>query len=416
MNILYIDHYAGSVRHGMEFRPYYMAREWTRLGHTVTILAADYSHLRRENPVITKDFTTEFVDGIPYTWVKTSPYHGNGPGRARNILQFVEKVNRRAETLAQELSPDAVIASSTYPFDIYPARNIARRRGAVLVYEIHDLWPMTPMVLGNLPPWNPVMAVMQKAEDAAFRDADRVISLLPAANRHMEERAFKTGVGKEQIEKKFSYIPNGVMPEEVGATLPKQHTELLSQLRREDKFILLYAGGHARSNDLFNLLRSAKLLDDSFATVLAGDGIEKPSLQLQVKKDGMKNVYFLPSVEKRCVPALLEKADALYFGAKKCRLYAYGMSPNKLYDYMLAAKPVIYAVEAANDPVGTSGCGLSVAASDPKAVAEAVKRLRDTPVEERIKMGEQGRAYVLKHHNYPMLAQRFLSAIYKEGR
>ncbi|WP_374498451.1 hypothetical protein [Vogesella indigofera] len=28
MRILYINHYAGSPRHGMEFRPYYLAREW----------------------------------------------------------------------------------------------------------------------------------------------------------------------------------------------------------------------------------------------------------------------------------------------------------------------------------------------------------------------------------------------------
>ena len=28
MNIILLDHYAGSPEMGMEFRPYYMAREW----------------------------------------------------------------------------------------------------------------------------------------------------------------------------------------------------------------------------------------------------------------------------------------------------------------------------------------------------------------------------------------------------
>ena len=52
MNILYIDHYAGSLSMGMEFRPYYLAREWKKLGHTVRIIGADYSHLRKNNPSV----------------------------------------------------------------------------------------------------------------------------------------------------------------------------------------------------------------------------------------------------------------------------------------------------------------------------------------------------------------------------
>lgn len=33
MNILIINHYAGSPEMGMEFRPYYFAKEWTAMGH-----------------------------------------------------------------------------------------------------------------------------------------------------------------------------------------------------------------------------------------------------------------------------------------------------------------------------------------------------------------------------------------------
>ena len=49
--------------------------------------------------------------------------------------------------LASELAPDLVIASSTYPLDIWTAAAIARRAGARLVYEVHDLWPLTPVEL-----------------------------------------------------------------------------------------------------------------------------------------------------------------------------------------------------------------------------------------------------------------------------
>ena len=87
--ILYIEHYAGSPGMGMEFRPYYLAREWMKMGYRVDILAADYSHLRTRNPVIHHDFECTVEDGIRYHWVHTGEYSGNGVSRALTMEQFV---------------------------------------------------------------------------------------------------------------------------------------------------------------------------------------------------------------------------------------------------------------------------------------------------------------------------------------
>ena len=46
VNVLYLNHYAGGPRYGMEYRPYYLAREWVRAGHRVTIVGASQSHVR----------------------------------------------------------------------------------------------------------------------------------------------------------------------------------------------------------------------------------------------------------------------------------------------------------------------------------------------------------------------------------
>ena len=59
MNILYLNHYAGTPALGMEYRPYYLAREWVRAGHRVTMVAADFSHVRARQP----QAGTEGVDG-----------------------------------------------------------------------------------------------------------------------------------------------------------------------------------------------------------------------------------------------------------------------------------------------------------------------------------------------------------------
>ena len=92
MNILIINHYAGSPEMGMEFRPYYFAKEWTAMGHRVDIIAADFSHLRRVNPDVSRDFQEEIIDGIHYHWIKTRRDEGNGGQRAITMAQFIGKL------------------------------------------------------------------------------------------------------------------------------------------------------------------------------------------------------------------------------------------------------------------------------------------------------------------------------------
>ena len=143
MNILLINHYAGSPEMGMEFRPYYFAREWTKMGHQVTIIAGDFSHLRMKNPEVFRDFQRQDLDGIRYCWVKTGTYEGNGSKRALSMFRFVSKLWIHARQIVKSLKPDVVIASSTYPLDTYADQKIAKISGAKLIHEVHDMWPAT---------------------------------------------------------------------------------------------------------------------------------------------------------------------------------------------------------------------------------------------------------------------------------
>ena len=139
MNILVINHYAGSPQHGMEYRPYYLAREWVRCGHAVLIVAASFSHVRQHQPDCAGAVREEEIDGVGYRWLPAPSYAGNGIARVRNIWAFLAQLWRDAGRLAGPFEPDVVIASSTYPMDIWVARRIAKLAGAKLVYEVHDL-------------------------------------------------------------------------------------------------------------------------------------------------------------------------------------------------------------------------------------------------------------------------------------
>ena len=408
MNILLINHYAGSVRHGMEYRPYYLAREWVRAGHRVTIVAASASHVRAQAPQMgVRARMYEVIDGIDYIWLAAPSYRGNGAARVRNMAAFLWHLGVAGAQLARTIRPDAVVASSTYPLDIWPAARIARRAGARLLHEVHDLWPLTPMELGGHSRRHPFIMLLQAAEDFACRHADAVVSILPKVRPHLEAHGMAPH--------KLHVVPNGVDPAEWegnNALLPAALDAMLDGLRRHGRFIVGYAGTHGVANALGTLLDAAQRLRGyPVAIVLAGTGPEKPALMRRAAELGLDNVHFIDPVAKPQVPALLAHVDVAYIGWQRQPLYRFGISPNKLLDYMMAGRPILHAVDAGNDPVREADCGLTVAPDDPQAIADGVLALRALDAPARAALGRRGRAHVLANHAYPVLGQRFLTAL-----
>jgi len=409
MNILLVNHYAGSLRDGMEYRPYYLAREWVRAGHRVQIVAAAYSHVRTRQPALSGDALDETIDGIAYRWLAAPAYVGNGLGRVKNIWAFLSRLWRETPKLVDEFKPDVVIASSTYPMDIWVARRIARLARAKLVYEVHDLWPASPIELSGMSRWHPFILMCQKAENDAYRDADVVVSMLPVVAEHMRAHGLDL--------RKLHIVPNGVALEEWQTDprpLAPELATYLAALKRGGRTIVGYAGSHGLPNALDVLLDAAKLLrDDKISFVLVGDGHEKARLAERVRAEGLDHVAMLAPVPKSQIPALLASFDIAYIGWQRVPIYRFGIAPNKLMDYMMAGRAVLHSVEAGNDPVTEADCGLTVAPESAAAVAEGLRELAAQTPEVRALMGERGRAFVIEHHSYRVLAQRFIAAVSK---
>lgn len=402
MNILLINHYAGLPQYGMEYRPYYMAREWVKMGHLVTIVGANYSHLRSTQPSCNE----EAIEGIRYVWLNTPAYKGNGLSRVLNMLAFVKGLYCQWHKLIRGNNPDLVIASSTYPLDIYPARHIARKCGAKLVYEVHDLWPLSPRELGGMSKYHPFILIMQKAENDAYKSVDRVVSMLPNAKEHMLKHGLR--------EDKFSYVPNGISADEwrIEDADGKEHGKVLNELKAQGEFLVLYAGAHGVANALPALVEAGCLVQEEKITiVLVGNGPEKEALEKKVSDDKISNVLFLPAVNKKEIPYVLSLADVLYIGLQKQPLFRFGISPNKMMDYMMASKPIISSIEAGNDLVSDAECGISVPAENPKEIAKALMQMKELSEVERVKLGGNGKVYVKKYHEYKVLAANFLEAI-----
>ena len=404
MNILYINHYAGSPDMGMEFRPYYLSREWLKMGHKVTMIAGDYSHLRRRNPEVERDFQTEIIDGIEYIWIKTGAYEGNGVSRALTMGRFVGKLFTHSKMIAKKWKPDVVIASSTYPLDTYPAQRIAKIAKAKYIHEVHDMWPATLYEVGGMSKKHPFVSVMQIAENSAYKHCDKCVSLLPYAKEYMVEHGLR--------EDKFVNVQNGVVVEEWDhpCDLPEEHANFFRN--HEGRFIIGYFGGHALSNALDKSLDVAKeyfKVDSDSIFVFVGDGVEKQKLIERAKKENINNVYFLPPVPKRAIPNLLRHFNCSYMTGMTSPLYRFGLCLNKMYDSMMAGIPIVCAFDAPKTLVSTFNCGIECDPAHVDEVVQAIRKIRTMEADDRINMGINGKNAVIQNFTYERLAGKFAS-------
>ena len=261
-----------------------------------------------------------------------------------------------------------------------------------------------------MPTYHPFILAMQIAENYTYRISDKIIG----STQEMQEYILEHGMTKGN----FTYIPNGVLVEDWTTSakdfeLPQEHGLLLEKLKREGFFILGYTGGHAISNALKDLINAAEYLkDEKIAIVLVGHGAEKDRLIDLAKKKNLMNVFFLPSVRKNMIPSILDKLDATYIGCQNKKLYKIaGLSPNKILDYMMAKKCIVHSVNINNDVVKIAKCGVSAQSEEILEIANAIRTVANMSKEERTMLGENGYSYVLKNHDYKILADKFLKAI-----
>ena len=405
MKILLINHYAGSQTYGMEYRAYYLAKEWVRQGHKVTIVAATFTHLRLKNPIVKKDYQVEMIDGIKYIWLKTPPYEGSWK-RILNMGIFVRKLNKYAKRLSREERPELVIAGSCYPLDNYAAHKIAELSGAKYAYEVRDLWPLSPKLIGGYSDYHPFIWVMQRAEDYAYKHVDEVVSLLWNAEGHMLERGLAKG--------KFVCVPNGYNPEEwtedkFNLPLPEEHQKAFDSLK--DKIIVGFAGGFAASGNVVSLVKAAARLKDhnNIHFVLVGKGPELPCYEELIEKNQLTNITILPSVPKNLIPTVNKHFDIAHIGGLHSELHQYGTSYNKMTDYMLCSLPIVQSVDEPGSAVERVGCGIRVEAENVDAIVEAIVELANKSAEERKEMGSKGKEYVENNLSWSKLSQDFLS-------
>jgi glycosyltransferase involved in cell wall biosynthesis len=94
------------------------------------------------------------------------------------------------------------------------------------------------------------------------------------------------------------------------------------------------------------------------------------------------------------------------------RRWEFGMSLNKLVDYMLAAKPVIASYDGFRSMINEADCGTFVPAGSVEALTAEIERYAAMSPAERDQIGQRGRQWLLKNRTYEALAANYLDILF----
>ncbi len=398
MNIWILNHYAhppdlpGATRH------YELAKDLAKCEHQVTIIATSFHHyLHKETRLQPgENWKVEDLGSSQFVWIRTPPYQQNDRQRVRNMIMFMVRairLSRKLPDLVPKIGkPDVVIGYSPHLLTPLAACWIAYRFHVPFVIEIADLWPQTIIDMGEFNSSHPVIKSLQALEKFLYQKADCIITLLPFAHNYITA----CGIPSEKV----IWIPTGVDL--------SRFTEDTHELANHEFFQVMYLGAHGQANALDVTIEAAKIVKEmgfgEIHFVFMGDGPEKTKLIALAKEFGLTNVEFRDPVPKKDVHNALREADAFLFNLEDVAVFKYGISPNKLFDYMITGKPVITSVEAKGNPVEKARCGLIVPPRDPKALAEALIKIYRMSPDEREEMGHRGQEYVKEHHDISKLA------------
>ncbi|TMM31334.1 glycosyltransferase family 4 protein [Polaribacter aestuariivivens] len=391
-----VNQTAGNLESGWGERHFFLSKHWVKKGYKVIIISGSYNHLFLKQPKISnKWFTVESVDkGIDFCWVKTPKYSGTGFMKIISNFVFTFKLFFLGTKILTK--PDVVIVSS---MPIFPILNGVffkyKFKVKKLIFEIRDLWPLTPMHLKGYSKYHPFIIFLSFFEKYAYNKAGEIVSLLPNTKDYINTIT--------KSNKEVHYIPNGI---DVNLISNDNISEETINLIPKNKFIIGYAGTIGLANAMEFFVEASKLVtNDDIHFLIVGDGYLKEKLKRSVTNSS--NITFIDKISKSKVQNLLSYFDVCYLGRYKSPLYHYGVSYNKYFDYMLAKKPILESSEYIKDQVELSNCGIIVPPESPKDIVNGILKLYDMKEEKRIEMGEKGYVFVKKYHSYLYLSNLY---------
>lgn len=406
MRVLYVSQYFVSADQPGGVRHWQHTRALVRAGHDVSVVTSYVQHKERTIPerYAGRRIVREQEDGLDVWRTYSTP--GYGRDLRSRLANYTSFATWATVAMMRAPRPDVIVASSPSLPAAAAAAAVARARRARFVMEARDLWPDSAVEMGLIDDPR-IIAVARRMERFCYATADRIVALtegirdgivaqgVPAAKVVLVTNGVDLEIG----------AGDGAEPEPADAPVPP------------DAFVAMYVGAHGTYSSLETLLGAAGELRDrpDVRIVLVGGGDRKPALQEMAREQGLDNVVFVDSVPKREVPRWLARADVCVLPYQAKDFFG-GALPNKVFDYLAAARPLLAAAPEGEVTalVREAGCGVCVPPEDPRAMAAAIRALADDP-EGRRAMGLCGREMALERYDRRVLAARFVATVESAG-
>lgn len=393
MRIVYFHQFFSTPKGSWGTRVYEFCRDWAEQGHHVTVVTSTFAKSDLTAERLVED---QLIDGIHVRVIDLN-MNNKEPvwKRVRSFLMFAGL----STWYAVRLPADVVIASSgpiTVGLPALAARWIRRRK---VVFEVRDLWPDGAIAMGLLA--NPVAQRAAYALEAAcYRSADEIVCLSPGMVDNIRDRF--------TIE--ATSITNAADLELFGTPRPPDGLPVVFTTSK----VAIYTGNIGQVNNSDLLIRAARLLRDrgreDIAIALVGDGQLKASLQEQVARDGLTNVFFFDLMPKLELVTLIQHSYVSLVPLRGTPVLDTS-SPNKLYESLAAGLPVIQNTRGwIRDLLADNDCGFTVDADDETELADVLIALADDP-DEAQRLGANGRALAEAEFDQDILSARYLDVL-----
>ena len=342
LKIWILNHYATDMYFDGTGRHQGFAKYLIKDGHDVKIFCASTVHNSDINVDTEGKKYIELIgqDQVPYVMVKTSNYVGNGKQRIKNMVEFYLKIfGVMKEEVNKNGKPDVILASSVHPLTLVAGIQFAKKIKCPCICEVRDLWPLSIVEYSNISNNNPAIQLLYKLEHWIYKKCDALVFSFSNGKQYIIDK----GWDKDIDIGKVHYINTGIDLELYMENVNNSsYTD--KDLDDSSTFKIIYTGSIRKVNDLKTVVDAAQVLEQKYKNVrfiIYGDGDERAPLMEYCTNNNIKSVLFKGKVPKQAIPAILEKGNLLLINVKKNRLARYGVSWNKLFEYMASGKPII---------------------------------------------------------------------------
>ena len=383
------------------------AKYWSQAGHSVIVLAGTvhYATGKKEpqykGKFIVREPEMENVD-VLRCHVSQS-YNKSFIGRFWAYLSFA--FSSIWAGLFHAGKCDVVICTSP-PLTVgLTGWILSKLKRIPMVFEVRDLWPESAIDTGVLTnKW--LIKLSYWLEKRSYKSASWINVLTPAFQDALITR-------KNIRPDRISMIPNGA---DLDIFKPGERDNWVREKHHlGNKFVVTYVGAHGKANHLEQLLQSAKILKEhpDIIIMLVGDGMEKPMLQDLARQENLDNVILVDSVPKETIVDYVAASDVCTAVLKKIDTFK-TVYPNKLFDYMSAARPVILAIDGvARKLLEQSNAGIYVEPENAGEFADAVLKLKNNS-ELCKEYSDNGLRFVTENFARDALAEKYIKILTDE--